>query len=114
VPVWEEKAKYVAELILTSAWYDSHELHIKFPPKYKSNIKLKNYKIVDGEYYTVPNENGSFFGAVVGWGASLKEAIDKVKEVAETVEADEFTFDPSCFDSIQESIKSGKQFGIEV
>lgn len=110
----EPKASYVAEIILTSSWYDKHELHVKFPEKYASHIKLKNHTMRDGEHYCIPNGNGEFFGAVVAWGDTLDEAIEKVKKIAESIEADEYKFDPACFDSIKESIKAGKKFGINI
>lgn len=112
VPELQPQGNYVAEVILTSEWYDKHELHVKFPDKYRQHVKLKNHTIRDGEYYCVPNGNGAFFGAVVAWADSLEDAIAKVKEVAESIEADDYSFDPSCFDAANEAVKAGEQFGI--
>lgn len=112
VPCLEPKAIFGAEIVLTSGWHGEHEIHVKFPNKYKQHIKLKNHTIRDGEYYCIPNGNGEFFGAVVAWGDTLDEAIKKVLEIAETVEADELEYDATIFDKAKETIKSGEKFGI--
>lgn len=113
IPELKPVAKYGAEVILTSNWYDCHELHVKFPPKYAQNIKLKNHTRRDGEYYCVPNGNGEFFGAAVAWGDTLEEAIKKVTEVVESIEADEFKADCSCFKDAHEQIIAGEKFGVK-
>lgn len=112
LPTLKPIAKFGAEIILTSDWYNEHELHVTFPKKYKQNVKLKNHTVRDGEYYCVPNENGAFFGAVVAWGDTMREAISNVKKIAKEVEADELKYDDGIFDSIQESVNAGKAFGL--
>ena len=113
LPELKPKAKFGAEIILTSGWHDEHELHVKFPSKYKQNIKLKNHTIRDGEYYCIPNGNGAFFGSVVAYADSLEEAIEKVLSIAESVEADECEFDNTLFDKAREAIEAGEKFGIK-
>jgi hypothetical protein len=112
VPTLRPQGKFVAELVLTSEWYNEHEMHVTFPKKYKCHVKLKNHSIRDGEHYCIPNQNGAFFGAVVAYANTLKEAIAKVKEVAESIEADDYKYDPSGFDAATEAVKAGEQFGI--
>jgi len=112
LPELKPKALYGAEVILCSAWHDEHEIHVKFPAKFKQHVKLKNHKIVDGEYYCVPNGNGTFFGAVVAWADTLDKAIAKVVEVAESIEADEYSFDPSVFDEAKKAAEAGAAFGV--
>jgi hypothetical protein len=112
VPVLKPQGKFIAELVLTSEWYGDHELHVTFPKKYRQHVKLKNHTVRDGEFYCIPNGNGNFFGAVVAYADTLKEAVDKVKEVAESVEADDYKYDPSGFDEATEAVKAGEQFGI--
>lgn len=112
IPELKPKAKYGAEIILTSSWYDHHELHVKFPKEIAQYVKLKNHTIRDGEYYCVPNGNGEFFGAVVAWDDTLEGAIKKVLKYAEQVEADELEYDASLFDAAKESIKCGEKFGV--
>jgi phosphoribosylamine-glycine ligase len=112
LPELEPKAKYGAEVILTSGWHENHELHVKFPKKHSQNIKLKNHTTREGEFYCVPNNNGPFFGSAVAWGDTLEEAVEKVKEIAKSIEADELEYDSSLFDKANEQIKAGEKFGI--
>jgi hypothetical protein len=112
LPTPEPKAMYGAEVILTSSWHEEHEIHVKFPSKYKPNVKLKNHTMRDGEYYCIPNGNGGFFGAVIAYGDTLDEAIEKVCEVAKTIEADEYSFDDTVFKEACEAIEAGEKFGI--
>ncbi len=113
VPVLKPVAKYGAELVLSSPWHESHELHVKFPPEYRQNIKLRNSTCRDGEYYCVPNDAGSTFGAVVAIGDTLDAAIATVVKIAKTVEADELEADYSSFEKAQEQISRGRHVGIE-
>ena len=112
VPVLDPKAAYLAEVILYSKWHCTHEINVKFPKKYRQFVKLKNHTIRDGEYYCIPNGNDGVFGAVVGWGNTKEEAIKKVCEVAESIEADEYHFDCSVFDEAEEAVQAGEKFGI--
>ena len=112
VPELKPKAKYGAEIVLVSGWHEHHEVHVKFPAKYKQHVKLKNHTVRDGEYYCIENGNGGFFGAVVAWGNSIEEAAKKCLEIAETIEADELEYDATIFDKVNESIEAGEKFGI--
>ena len=112
LPECKPTNKFGAQYILTSWWYHENEMHVSFPDKYKNNIKLKNHKVIDGEIYCVPNQNGEYWGSIVATGDTIKEAIDMIKEVAESIEADGFKFDEGCFDNILDSCEEGKKFGI--
>ena len=112
VPVLIPKAKYGVVIILTSSWYNEHELHIKFPKKYKENVKLKNHTIRDGEIYCVPNGNGEFFGAVITYGDKIEDCIKQAEEIVEEIEADEMEYAEGLFHEACEQIEKGEQFGI--
>ena len=113
VPVLKSKAKYGAIIVLTSGWHNEHELHVKFPPKYKDNVKLKNHTMRDGEYYCVPNGNGEFFGAVIAYADTADKAMRECCKIAETVEADECEYDKGIFDKADEQIRAGEKLGIK-
>jgi hypothetical protein len=112
VPELKPKAQYGAEIILTSDWYDQHELHVTFPKEIAQYVKLKNHTRRDGEYYCVPNGNGTFFGAVVAYADTLDKAIELVKSYAEQVEADELDYNDEIFEDACEQIECGEKFGI--
>lgn len=110
VPVLKPVAKYGAVIILTSGWHDKHELCVQFPDKIKQYVKLKNHTKDGKSYYCVPNGNGEFFGAVVAWGDTLREATKKCLEYAAQVEADECEYDDTLFDKCREQIEAGKKW----
>jgi hypothetical protein len=113
LPELKPKGKFAAEVILTSGWYDTHELNVKFPKDIAQWVKLKNHTKREGEYYCIPNGNGEFFGAVVAYADTQDEAIKLVLERAEQVVADELEYDDTIFDKAADSIKAGEQFGIK-
>ena len=76
-----------AEVLLHSDWADKNWAHLSFPKELRRNIKLRNYTIIEGEHYIVPQLCGMpEVGAVVATGKTAKGAIDKAKEIAEQVE----------------------------
>ena len=112
LPTLEPKAKYCAEIVLTSAWHEHHELHVTFPKEIRQHVKLKNHTLRDGEYYCIPNGNGGFFGAVVVWADKLDDVITQVLELAAQVQADELEYDDSLFDTAKKQIEAGERHGI--
>ena len=113
IPELKEKAKYGVVVILTSAWYEDHELHVEYPAKYRQNIKLKNHTVQNGATYVIPNGNGVFFGAIATWADKLQDAIDEATKIAELMEVDEFNFDKHTFDAAIKASKTGEKFGIK-
>jgi hypothetical protein len=76
-----------AEVLIHSQWADKNWVHLTFPPEHRRNIKLRNYTVIEGEHYIVPQLTGMpEIGAVVGTGKTAKEAIDQAKDVASKVE----------------------------
>ncbi len=107
-------AQFGAEIVLHSPWHDQHEIHVKFPKSIAEFVKLKNHTKRDGEFYCIPNGNGGFFGACIAYSNTMGEAIKKVLEYADQIEADELEFNPNLFPEIEDSITAGKKFGIAV
>lgn len=111
-PKFETDYRYGAELILTSPFYDCHEICVEFPKEFDRFVKLKNHTKKNGAYYCVPNGNGAFFGAVVATGKTVKEVTKKCLEIAKEIDCEEFEYDPSTFDKADEQVASGEKFGI--
>ncbi len=83
----EYVAPWGAEVILHCEWADKNWAHIHIPDDVRRNVKLRNYTIIDGEYYIVPQLCGMpEIGAVVATGKTAKEAISEVKRIAGLVE----------------------------
>lgn len=113
VPELLPKAKYGAEIILTSDWHEKHEMCVTFPKKLEPFIKLKNQTKRKDAYYVIPNENEGFFGAVIGYGDSVESATQKCLEAMEQIECDDIDFDAAIFDEVNEQIEAGGAFGVD-
>lgn len=83
----EYAARWGVEVIMLSDWADTNWQQIKFPKKYRDAIKLRNFTVIDGEYYVIPQGSGyPEIGAIVATGNTAKEAIEACKEIAEHVD----------------------------
>ena len=80
-------AKYGVEVIMRSDWAkENHWQPVHIDPAVRQNVKLFNPVFVDGEYYVCPQgEDMAEVGAIVGYGDTLKEAHEMVKEMAKGV-----------------------------
>jgi hypothetical protein len=112
VPTLSANAKYGVEIILTSAFYEKHEICVEFPEKMKKHIKLKNHCKRGDAYYCIPNQNGAFFGAVVAWGDDWKKAAEEAQEIAREIVCDELEYGESTFEKAERSIEAGKKYGV--
>ena len=82
----EFKAKWGAEVLLISEWADENWMHVTFPEEVRENVKLRNFCVIEGEYYVIPQWTGSAeIGAVVALGDTPDDAIAEVKRVADLV-----------------------------
>lgn len=107
--------KWGAELLLISEWAVHNWQAIKFPPKYRENVKLRNLTIIDGKYYVVPQIGGcAEIGAVVAVGNSKESAVAECKKIAEQVEGYYLETIPDSLDQADEQIAKLKEFGIEL
>lgn len=83
----EFKAKWGAEVLLISEWADENWMHVSFPDKIREFVKLRNFCVIDGEYYVIPQWTGcAEIGAVVALGDTPDQAIENCKKIAEQVE----------------------------
>jgi len=109
-PVW--KAKYGAQFILHSSWYEDHELHVAFPDEIRPFVKLKNATKRKGKYYCIPNETEGYFGSVIGFANTTEEAIRLCIDRLGMIDCDGLDKDIGSFDEAKEQIKNGEQWGI--
>ncbi len=83
----EFKAKWGAEVLLISEWADENWMHVSFPEDVRENVKLRNFCVIEGEYYVIPQWTGSAeIGAVVALGDTPDEAIEECKRICDLVE----------------------------
>lgn len=108
----EPQARFAAEIILYSDWVDGHYLSVDFPPELARFVKLSNSFRIDGQWWVAPRED-SEFGAAIGMGDTLEEAIEQAKAVAEAVEALDVTFEGDVLEVAQKEIEKGRAYGVE-
>jgi len=112
-PITEHK--YGVECLIHSAWSDMNWQAISFPKKYRDNIKLRNACVVNGRYYCAPQSSGLVeMGAVVTTGNTLKEAIDEMHKIAETVEGHYIEIKLDSLDKAQEEFDKLKEMNIDI
>lgn len=109
------KEKFGVEVLIHCPFADSNWSAIKFPKEYRDNIKFRNLTIIEGKYYIVPQALGlPEIGAVVATGNTLKEAIDKVKVIAETIEGYDLDIPMQAIDKGLAEVKKSEEYGIKL
>jgi hypothetical protein len=99
----EFTAPWGAELMMHSPFADKNWVAIDFPPDLRDHVKFRNLTVIDGKYYVAPHATGvAEIGAVVATGASMAEAIDNVRDIAEEVEGYDVEFNAACLDDIED------------
>lgn len=113
VPEPKPKAKYGAEVILTSESAEDMSLCVYVPKSIRPFVKLKNHMQEGDNFYCIPNGNAQFIGAVVALGDTIEEATKKVMEYVDQIKADDLHVDPNIFEKANEQIANGKKFGVK-
>jgi len=112
-PTYEHK--YGVEVFIHSTWADQNWQEIEFPKKYRDNIKLRNACCIDGKFYAVPQSVGlPEVGAIVAEGDSIKETIDKVKEIADTIQGFYLEIKMEAVDTALKQFKELEEFGVKI
>lgn len=104
-----------AELLIHSSWADKNWLAVHFPESIRDSIKFRNFTIIDGEYYIVPQSVGlSEIGAIVAVGKTSEEVSDKVQKLAAQVEGYVLDVFPDSLQEADKEIAKLKEYGIEL
>ena len=111
-PEWN--APWGCEVIIDSTWHeDLFWQQVEFPEKYRDNVKLHHFKVIDGEYYVLPYPNTSV-GAIVATGKSMEEARENCKKICDEVKGDFLEIHSDYLDDAEESIENLKKHGVKV
>ena len=101
----EFAGKWGAEAILTSDAAEKNWVQVSYPDSVQDNIKLRYCTMINGKQYVIPQANGmKFLGAVVAYGGTAKEAIERCREIAEQVEAVDLKTGADALDSAYEDL----------
>ena len=102
--------KYVAAISMESSEAAKTFVNITFPKEMRRWVKLRMAIKHGSDYYSVPPFDS--LGAVIGFGDSIKEAIDLVKERVKQVDALSLNTDLGGLDDLYSDIQTGKAYGI--
>ena len=101
---------YGAGVAIESEWAENHELEVEVDPSIEQFVKFRKCYKKNGKYYSVPGFTS--ICSVIGFGDTIKEAVDLVKMRMEKVKGYGLQKSTSGLDSVQEEVKKGEQYGI--
>jgi hypothetical protein len=108
-------AKYLAVLMMTSAWAETHWMPIDFPKEARRWVKMRDLTMIEGKHYVVPHHfNYCHIGAVIGLGSTIDEAINKASDVAKEVQGLELEIALKAGDDAKEVVKQALQYGLRM
>ena len=103
----EYTSKWGAQVLLLSDWADKNWQHVRFPKSVRDNLKLRNFCIIDGEHYVIPQHSGMpEIGAVVAQGDTPQQAIDEVKRIAKLIDGYSIEAPVEAMDTAYEQLKA--------
>lgn len=106
-------AKYGAQALIHSSWASTHFQPVDIPKELKKYVKLKNPCFIDGRYYTIPQKDDLVqIGAVIGFGETLDEAFDMVREVAKEIKGHYIDIKTDSFADVEKVIEEAAGYGI--
>jgi hypothetical protein len=101
------------EIVIKSPWAEKNWQAVSYPDEFANQIKLFNSVMIDGRRYVVPqDDNMTEIGAVVGWGATMEEAMEHAKKAGEAVEGYGIKFSMGAADKAKEQIEELEELGI--
>jgi hypothetical protein len=108
-------AAFGCEAMIESRLPDTDWQTVCFPEQLRDHVKLRNVARIDGCYHLIPQSMRiSDFGAVVGMGASLDEAIREAKEVAAQISGNGVYVDTSSLDDVHAELQKMRDLGMLV
>lgn len=108
----ELKAQYGAQVVLKSDWVLDHFLAVDIPEGMRRWIKLHAHCRLGDKDYVAPF-GAKEFGAAIGIGDTMKQAVDNALKHAEAVSALELDYDGDALNSVMNQIEKGVKNGID-
>jgi predicted RNase H-like HicB family nuclease len=111
----EYAGNVVVELIIHSTWADKEYLPIKYPAMYEDFIRLRNPMRQDGLNYVIPQGIGlPEVAGVVGIGKTIKQAIQRAEDVADSIEAMFIEKPEGALDKAMAELEKAKSYGLDL
>lgn len=109
----EPADKWGAEILIHSAWACDNWQPIEFPKEVAEFVKIRNAVKIDGKMYCMP-QTGKMpeIGAVVGYGGTMKAAMDMAYEIAAQVEGHYIEIPKESLDEAKVEIAKAIEYGV--
>ena len=108
-------APFGAQAIGFSNWADQNCQIVDFPAKLRNHVKLHNGAKINGSYVVIPMPfELSEVCAVVAWGDTMDDAIEKCKDICDEVTGFGLSFPTEKFASATEEIEKLDKIGLGI
>jgi hypothetical protein len=108
-------AKFGAQALIHSSWASTHFQPLDIPKELRQFVKLKNPILVDGKWYTVPQKDDLVqIGGIIGFGETLDEAFDMVREIAKGIKGHYIDIKTDSFEDVEKVIEEADKYGIRL
>jgi hypothetical protein len=106
--------KYGFEILVKSPWVEEHPLLVKFPDKYRDQIKFRYAAQYPDGLWILPQQAGPYFAAIVAYGDNLDDCIAEVKEISDQVKGTQVEAFTGCAEKLKENIAKLREWGIMI
>lgn len=108
-------AKFGAQALIHSSWASTHFQPLDIPKELKQFVKLKNPAFIDGKWYTIPQKDDLVqIGGIIGFGSTLDEAFDMVREIAKEIKGHYIDIKTDSFQDVEKVIEEADKYGIKL
>lgn len=106
--------KYLAMAMIHAPFALTNWVPIECPSSVRQFLKIRNAAVIRGKLYHVPT-GGEMpeIGAVIGFGESIEDAIENVKDNASKIKGYNLTIHTEALDEAQKEIEEAAEYGIE-
>jgi hypothetical protein len=112
-PSFRPIAKYAVQIVMYSEYLLKRPIIVEYPEEAAKWFKMRDYCIVDGITYCIPNPSGdSTVGSVFGFANNLDEAIKLAEDRTDKINGDGLTWDTDVGVEAKKYIKDGEKHGI--
>lgn len=114
-PVPPGGATWGAEVMIQSEWVDKNWQPIRFPDKYRRNIKLGEACRIGGEYKVIPQGIGlTQCGGIIAWSDDPEDAIKQLERIAAEVAGIGIHIPLASFDELREKLEEAANYGLDI
>lgn len=105
-----------AEVMIQSEWVNHNWQPLRFPEKYRRNIKLgEACRKKNGQYQVIPQGIGlTQCGGIVAWSDDPEDAIKQLEQIAEEVKGPEITIPIKAFDDLRAKLEEAQSYGLDI